>query len=51
MVKNPSANTGDTGDDSREDMAAHSKVIASEIPGTEEPDGLQLMGLQRIGHD
>ena len=33
------------------DMAAHSSVLAWRIPWTEEPDGLQSMGLQRVGHD
>ena len=34
-----------------EDMAIHSSIFAWEIPGTEEPGGLQSMGLQRVGHD
>ena len=33
------------------EMAAHSSVLAWEIPWTEEPGGLQSMGLQRVGHD
>ena len=32
-------------------MAARSSVLAWRIPCTEEPGGLQSMGLQRIGHD
>ena len=32
-------------------MAAHSSILAWEIPWTEEPSGLQSMGLQRVGHD
>ena len=28
-------------------MAAHSSILAGEIPWTEEPDGLQSMGLQK----
>ena len=32
-----------------EEMAAHSKILAGRIPWTEEPDGLQSMGLQRVG--
>ena len=32
-------------------MAAHSSVLAWEIPQTEEPDGLQSTGSQRVGHD
>ena len=41
---------------SREDplekeMATHSSVLAWKIPWTEEPGGLEPMGLQRVGHD
>ena len=32
-------------------MATHSSILAGKIPWTEEPDGLQSMGLQRIVHD
>ena len=32
-------------------MATHSNILAWEIPRTEEPDGLQSMGSQRVGHD
>ena len=31
-------------------MAIHSSVLARRIPWTEEPGGLQSMGLQSIGH-
>ena len=31
------------------EMATHSRVLASEIPWTEEPD--RPMGLQRVGSD
>ena len=34
-----------------EEMATHSCIFAWEIPWTEEPGGLQSMGLQRVGHD
>ena len=30
-------------------MAPHSSVLAWKIPWTEEPGGLQSMGLQRVG--
>ena len=30
------------------DMATHSSILAWRIPWTEEPDGLQSMGLQRV---
>ena len=33
------------------DMATHSSILAWRIPWTEEPDGLQSMGSQRVGHD
>ena len=32
-------------------MATHSSVPAREIPWTEEPGGLQFMGLQRVTHN
>jgi len=32
-------------------MASHSSSLAWEIPWTEEPGGLQSMGLQRVRHD
>ena len=32
-------------------MATHSSTLAWEIPWTEEPGGLQSMGLQRVGED
>ena len=33
-----------------EGMATHSSILAWRIPWTEEPGGLQSMGLQRVGH-
>ena len=53
LVKNPLVNAGDIRDASsilgREDplqegMATYSSTLACEIPGTEEPGGLQSMG-------
>ena len=32
-------------------MAIHSSTLAWKIPWTEEPDRLQSMGSQRVGHD
>ena len=32
-------------------MATHSNILAWKIPWTEDPGGLQFMGLQRTGHD
>ena len=60
QVKNPPANAGDTGDSGstpgsgsplEEDRATHSTTLAWRIPWTEEPGGLQSMGLQRDRHD
>ena len=36
---------------SEKEMATHSSILVWEIPWTEEPGGLQSMGLQRAGHD
>ena len=33
------------------EMATHSSILAWKIPWTEEPGGLQSVGLQRVGHD
>ena len=33
------------------EMATHSSILAWRIPWTEEPEGLQSTGLQRVGHD
>ena len=33
------------------EMAPYSSTLAWKIPWTEEPDRLQSMGLQRVGHD
>ena len=60
MVKNPPANAGDIetwvqslgGEDPlKEGMATHSSILAWRIPRTEEPGGLQSMGLQRVRHN
>ena len=34
-----------------EEMATHSSILVWRIPWTEEPGGLQIMGLQRVGHN
>ena len=34
-----------------EGMAAHFSILAWEIPWTEEPEGLQSKGVQRVRHD
>ena len=55
MVKNPPANARDARDSGlipgqedplEKEMATHSSIIAWKIPWTEEPGGLQSMGLQ-----
>ena len=57
MVKNLPANARDLGlipgweDPLEKEKATHSSILAWEIPWTEEPDGLQSMGLQTVGHD
>ena len=33
------------------EMATHSSILAWRIPWTEEPGGLQSMGLQRVGRN
>ena len=33
------------------EMTTHSSILAWEISWTEQPSGLQSMGLQRVGHD
>ena len=35
----------------KKDMATHSSILVWRIPWTEEPGGLQSMGLQRVGHN
>ena len=56
-VKNPPAMQGmqvhslGWEDPLEKEMAAHSSVLAWEIPWTEQPGGLQSMGSQRVGHD
>ena len=53
MIKNPPANTGDAGlipgleDALEKEMATHSSIPAWAIPWTEEPGGLQLLGLKK----
>ena len=60
MVKNLSANARnvrDMGlslgweDPLAEGMTNHSNILAWRIPWTEEPGGLQFIGLHRVGHD
>ena len=39
------------GDPLEKEMVTHSSILAWEIPWTEEPGGLQSMGVTRVGHD
>ena len=59
MIKNLPANAGDAGDVSLipELRRSHGggngnplQILAQRIPWTEEPGGLQSMGLKRAGH-
>ena len=34
-----------------EEMATHSSILAWKVPQTEDPGGLQSMGLQRVRHN
>ena len=38
-------------DPMEEEMATHSSILAWKIPWTEEPGGLQSLGLKRVGQD
>ena len=60
IIKNLPASAGDARDlgpipgagiSLGEGIATHSSILAWEIPWTEEPGGLQSMGLQRIRHN
>ena len=60
VIKNPPANAGDIremgqtlgGEDPLEEgMATHSSILPWRIQWTEEPSGLQFIGLQRVGND
>ena len=57
VAKNPPANAEDTGsnpgweDPLGEEITIPSNILAGIIPWTEEPGGLQSMGLQRVRHN
>ena len=60
MVKNLPINARDTGDmcsipesgrSPEEETATNSSILAWKIPWTEDPEGLQSMGSQRVRHD
>ena len=38
-------------DPMEKEKATHFRILAWEIPWTEEPDRLQSMGMQKVGHD
>ena len=56
-VKASACNGGDLSstlgqeDPLEKEMATHSSILAWRIPWTEDPDRLQSMGSQRVGHD
>ena len=57
MVKNLPVSVGDSGsivdqeDLLEEGIATYSSTLAGKTPGTEDPGGLESMGLQRVRHD
>ena len=60
VVKNLPTNAGDAREEGSvpgsgrcpgEEMASHSSILTWKIPWTEEPGGLQSMGLQRVRYD
>ena len=57
MVKNPpimqemQVRSVGREDPLKKEMATHTSILAWEIPWTEEPGGLQSMGLQRVGYN
>ena len=60
VTKNPPANGGDIGDQVQslgqeyslaEGMETHFSILARKIPWPEEPERLQSLGSQRVGHD
>ena len=57
VVKASAYNVGDPGsipgweDLLEKEMATPSSILTWKIPWMEEPDGLQSMGSQRVGHD
>ena len=57
MAQKTAFDTGDLGSipglrrSSGEEMATHYSILAWRMPWTEEPDGLQSMGLQRVRQD
>ena len=57
VVKNPPASAGDVGlihglkRSPEKEMATIPVYVPGKIPWTEEPGGLQFIGLQRVGHD
>ena len=50
-IRNARVQSVDQEDPLEEGMAAHFSILAWRIPQTEEPGGLQSMGLQRVGRD
>ena len=51
ILKYRGVQSPDREDPLEESMATHSSILAWSIQWTEEPGGLQFMGLQRVGHN
>ena len=50
-LKVSACNVGVREDPLEKEMATHSSILAWRTPWTEEPGGLQSIGLQRVGHN
>ena len=51
VVQETQVQSLDQEDRMEEGRAAYSSILARKIPWTEEPGGLQFLGLQRVGPD
>ena len=51
VVQETQVRSLDQDDPLEKELATHPSILAWKIPWTEEPGGLQSMGLQRGGHD
>ena len=49
--KETACNAADLEDPLKKGMATHTIILAWRIPWTEEPDGIQAMGSQRVRHN
>ena len=51
QCRRPGSIPGLGGDPLEKGMETHFSILAWDIPGTEEPGGLQSLELQRVGHN